>query len=113
MREVLGDEYVDRAKAAQDPFVTAFRDAAVTICWDTAWARPGLDRRTRSLLTLAMLTAGGRTAEIELHAPAALRNGATREEILETMIHAAAYCGVPAALDGVRSALRGLKPRKS
>lgn len=108
MREVLGEAYAERAMAASEPLVTEFRDAALTICWDTVWARPGLDLRTRSFLTLAMLVALNRPAEIALHVKGALRNGLTPEEIGEIMIHAAAYCGVPAALDGLRAARKGI-----
>ena len=73
-------------------------------CWGAVWGRPGLDLKTRSLLNLAMLTALNRPHELRLHARGALNNGCTREEIRETLLQAAVYCGVPAALDAFRSA---------
>jgi 4-carboxymuconolactone decarboxylase len=108
LREVLGEAYAERAMAEADPMVTAFRDAALTICWDTAWSRPGLERNLRSAITLAMLVALNRPTEVELHVQGALRNGLSEQDITEILIHAAAYCGVPAALDGLRAARKGL-----
>jgi len=96
-REVLGDEHVDRAKASTTPFTADFQDFIERYAWGEIWARPGLDRRTRSFLTLAALVALGREGELEMHVRAAKRNGLTDEEIQETLLHCAIYCGVPAA----------------
>ncbi len=96
-REVLGDEHVDRALEQKTPFTEAFQDFITRYAWGAVWDRPGLDRRTRSALTLALLSALGREHELELHVRAALRNGLTEEEIGEVLIHTAVYAGVPAA----------------
>jgi 4-carboxymuconolactone decarboxylase len=96
-REVLGDEHVDRAVASTTAFTADFQDLITRYAWGEIWARPGLDRRTRSCMTLALLVALGRLEELELHVPAALRNGLTPDEIKEVLLHTAVYCGVPAA----------------
>jgi 4-carboxymuconolactone decarboxylase len=96
-REVLGDAHVDRAIERTTDFTADFQDFITRYAWGEAWSRPGLDRRTRSLLTLAVLVATGREHELELHVRAALRNGVSRDEIKEVLLHCAVYCGVPAA----------------
>ena len=96
-REVLGDEHVDRAQARQTPFTAPFQDFITRYAWGGVWSRPGLDRRTRSAITLAALTATRSEGELELHVRAALRNGLTPEEIAEVLLHTAVYAGVPAA----------------
>jgi 4-carboxymuconolactone decarboxylase len=96
-REVLGDEYVDRAVAATDDFSADFQEFITRYAWGSVWTRPGLDRRTRSCLTLAMLASLGHHNELALHVRAALRLGLTREEIAEVLIQVAIYAGVPAA----------------
>ena len=96
-REVLGDEHVDRAELATTPFTAPFQDFITRTAWGDVWARPGLDRRTRSAITLAMLTALRAEGEIALHVRAAVRNGLTVDEIAEVLLHAAVYAGVPAA----------------
>jgi 4-carboxymuconolactone decarboxylase len=96
-REVLGDEYVDRAVAKTTPLTAAFQDYITRNVWGDIWSRPELDRRTRSCITLAILAALGRDAELALHVRAALRNGLSREEIGEVILHSAIYAGVPAA----------------
>ena len=96
-REVLGDAHVDRAVANTTPFTADFQDYITRCVWGEQWTRPGLDRRTRSCITLAVLTALHCTNEIGMHVRAALRNGLTPEEIKEVLLHAAIYCGVPAA----------------
>lgn len=96
-REVLGDEHVDRAVAAVTPLTGAFQEFITRTAWGDIWARPGLDRRTRSCVTLAILTALRAENEIALHVQAAVRNGVTREEIAEILLHTAIYAGVPAA----------------
>jgi 4-carboxymuconolactone decarboxylase len=96
-REVLGDEHVDRAVQRTTPFTADFQDLITRYAWGEIWARPGLDRRTRSCITLAMLVALGREEELAMHVRAALRVGLTSDEIKEVLLHSAIYCGVPAA----------------
>jgi 4-carboxymuconolactone decarboxylase len=96
-REVLGDAYVDRAVARTTPFTADFQDFITEVAWGDVWGRPDLDRRTRSCITLAMLTALGKEHEIALHVRGAVRNGVTGREIAEILIHAAIYAGIPAA----------------
>jgi 4-carboxymuconolactone decarboxylase len=96
-REVLGDTYVDQSLANQTPFNAAFQDLISRYAWGEIWARPGLQRQTRSMITLAMLVALNRREELRIHIRAALRNGVTKEEIEEVFLQSAIYCGVPAA----------------
>lgn len=96
-REVLGDGHVDRAVAATTPLTSAFQDLITRYAWGEIWARPGLDRRGRSLITVAMLAALGCEEELGMHAQAALRNGVTREELAEVLLQVAIYAGVPRA----------------
>lgn len=103
-REVLGAEHVDRSLHNATDFTQAMQELVTRYCWGEIWARPGLDRRTRSFLNLAMLTALNRPHEIKLHVRGALNNGLTRDEIKEVFLQAAIYCGVPAALDSFRVA---------
>jgi 4-carboxymuconolactone decarboxylase len=96
-REVLGDAHVDRAQAATTPFSAPFQDLITRYAWGEVWARPGLDRRTRSCVTLGMLVALRSEEELAMHVRAALRNGVTATELQEVLLHAAVYAGVPAA----------------
>jgi 4-carboxymuconolactone decarboxylase len=96
-REVLGDEHVDRAIERTTEFTEPFQDFITRSVWGGVWTRPGLDRRMRSAITLAALTALGRENEIAMHVRAALRNGLTPAQISEVLLHTAAYAGVPAA----------------
>jgi 4-carboxymuconolactone decarboxylase len=96
-REVLGDEHVDRAQAKATEFTQPFQDFITRYAWGEVWNRPGLERRERSMITLAALTAVRAEGELELHVRAALRNGLTPEEIAEVLLHTAVYAGVPAA----------------
>jgi 3-oxoadipate enol-lactonase/4-carboxymuconolactone decarboxylase len=96
-REVLGDEHVDRAIERTTDLTRDFQDLITRYAWGDVWSRPGLDRRTRSCMTIIALVALGREHELALHLRAAIRNGLTREEIGEVLIHSAVYCGVPAA----------------
>jgi 4-carboxymuconolactone decarboxylase len=96
-RAVLGDAHVDRAVERTTPFTEAFQDLITRYAWGEVWARPGLDRRTRSAITLTALVALGREDELAMHVRAALRNGLTRDEIGEILLQCAVYCGVPAA----------------
>jgi 4-carboxymuconolactone decarboxylase len=103
-RAVLGADYVDAAMAGADEFNRPLQEFVTEVCWGGIWNRPGLDRRTRSLLNLAMLTALNRPHELRLHLRGALRNGVTQEEIREVFMQTAVYCGVPAAVDSFRTA---------
>ena len=103
-REVLGDEYVDRALASADSFTGELQDFVTEWCWGGIWTRPGLPRKTRSLLNLAMLAALNRPHEIKMHVRGALKNGVTREEIAEVFLQAGVYAGAPAAVDAFRGA---------
>jgi 4-carboxymuconolactone decarboxylase len=96
-REVLGDEHVDRAVDATTPFTAPFQDLITRFAWGSVWTRDGLDRRTRSAITLALLTALGREHELAMHVRAARRNGLSVEEIGEVLLHTAVYAGVPAS----------------
>lgn len=96
-REVLGDEHVDRATERTTPLTAPFQDLITRYAWGAVWARDGLDRRTRSAITLAVLTALGREQELALHVRAARRNGLSEAEIGEVLLHTAIYAGVPAA----------------
>ena len=110
-REVLGAEYVDKSMATVDDFNRPFADMLNTYCWNDIWNRPGLPRKTRSMLNLAMLSALGRTHELKLHINGALNNGLSKEEIREVFLQVAVYCGVPAAVASFRSAKEGFKER--
>ncbi|MCD6680145.1 MAG: 4-carboxymuconolactone decarboxylase [Burkholderiaceae bacterium] len=103
-REVLGAEYVDASIQSADDFNRPMQELVTQYCWGEIWNRPGLERRTRSLLNLAMLTALNRPHEIRLHVRGALNNGVTKEEIAEVFLQSAIYCGVPAAIDSFRIA---------
>jgi 4-carboxymuconolactone decarboxylase len=96
-REVLGDEHVDRATGRTTEFTADFQDLITRYAWGEIWSRPGLDRRTRSCMTLVALVALNRMDELAMHVRAALRNGLTPDEIKEVLLHSAIYCGVPAA----------------
>ncbi len=96
-REVLGAAYVDKAMAGVDDFSKPFVDLLNTYCWNDVWNRPGLDRKTRSMLNLAMLAALNREHELKLHINGALNNGLTKDQIKEVFLQVAIYCGVPAA----------------
>jgi 4-carboxymuconolactone decarboxylase len=96
-REVLGDAHVDRAEASKDEFTEDFQDFITRYAWGEVWDRPGLDRRSRSVATLAALIALGAENEIAMHVRAALRNGLTEEEIKEVILHTALYAGLPRA----------------
>jgi 4-carboxymuconolactone decarboxylase len=96
-REVLGDEHVDRAQEQTTEFTAPFQDFLTRYAWGDVWARPGLDRRTRSAITLAVLTATRAENELAMHVRAALRNGLSAEEIAEVLLHTGIYAGLPAA----------------
>lgn len=103
-REVLGDEYVDASLKNADDFNIEMQEHVTQYCWGDVWNRPGLERRTRSFLNLAMITALNRPHELKLHVRGAINNGLTKAEIKEVFLQAAIYCGVPAAIDAFRVA---------
>jgi 4-carboxymuconolactone decarboxylase len=107
-REVLGDAHVDRAIAGTTGFTADFQDFITRYAWGDVWARDGLDRRTRSCITLALLTALGCHDELAMHVRAARRNGLTADEIGEVLLHTAVYAGVPAANSAFQIAQRTL-----
>lgn len=108
-REVLGAEYVDGSLAKADAFMMAFQRITTEVCWGYAWGRSGLDRRTRSIVNLAMLTALSKPSELKLHVKGALTNGVTVEEIQEILLQATVYCGIPAGLEAFKAAHEVLK----
>lgn len=112
-REVLGSEYVDRSIANADDFNRPIQELVTAYCWGEVWGRPGLDRRTRSFINLAMMTALNRPHELKLHINGALNNGLTKDEISETLLQTAIYCGVPASLDAFRIAREVFDSRES
>jgi len=103
-REVLGAEYVDASISQADDFSRPLQELVTEYCWGNVWSRPGLDRKTRSLLNLAMLTALNRPHEVKLHVRGALNNGCSKNDIMEVFLQTAIYCGVPAAMDSLRVA---------
>ena len=105
-REVLGDAHVDRSLAQATDFTRVLQEYVTATCWGDVWSRDGIDRRTRSLLNLAMLTALNRPHEFSVHVRGALRNGCTVAEIQEVLLQTAVYCGAPAALESFRLAER-------
>jgi 4-carboxymuconolactone decarboxylase len=108
-REVLGADYVDNAIRNADDFNRPLQELVTEYCWGAVWGRPGLPKKTRSMLNLAMLTALGRPHELKLHVKGALKNGVTREEIMEVLLQTGIYCGVPAAVDAFRTAREAFK----
>jgi 4-carboxymuconolactone decarboxylase len=103
-REVIGSDYVDKALAARDEFSEEFQQLVTQYCWNEIWNRPGLERRTRSMLNLAMLMALGRPQEFATHLRGAINNGVSKEEIKEVLLQATVYCGMPAGVDAFRVA---------
>ncbi|NCV66099.1 MAG: 4-carboxymuconolactone decarboxylase [Burkholderiaceae bacterium] len=103
-REVLGAEYVDQAIRNADEFNLPLQELVTEYCWNEIWNRPGLDRKTRSIVNLAMLTALNRPHELKLHVKGAINNGLSKDEIAEIFLQSAIYCGVPAAIDSFRTA---------
>lgn len=103
-RDVLGSEYVDAALKNATDFNIDMQELVTQYCWGDVWNRPGLDRKTRSFLNLAMLTALNRPHELKLHVRGAINNGLTKEEVKEVFLQTAIYCGVPAAIDSFRVA---------
>ncbi|MDB5582686.1 MAG: Carboxymuconolactone decarboxylase family protein [Bradyrhizobium sp.] len=108
-RDVLGAEYIDGSMKNANSFMMSFQRMATEWCWGYAWGRPALDKKTRSMLNLAMLTALGKSAEVKLHVRGAINNRLTVEDIKEVLLHATVYCGIPAGLDAFKSANEVLK----
>lgn len=104
-KEVLGEEHVARSLASADEFTAPIQKLVTEYCWGEIWGRPGLDRKTRSLLNLAMLSALNRPHEVRLHVLGAINNGVSREQIQEVLLQVAIYCGVPACLDSMKVAV--------
>ncbi|HPG03227.1 MAG: carboxymuconolactone decarboxylase family protein [Hyphomicrobiales bacterium] len=107
--EVLGADYVKKSLESADEFMMAFQNITTEMCWGYAWTRPGLDKRTRSIVNLAMLTALSKPNELKLHVRGALTNGLSVEEIKEILLHATVYCGIPAGLEAFKAAHEVLK----
>ena len=103
-REVMGDEFVDRALSSASDFTQPLQELVTRNAWGEVWAREGLDRRTRSLITIATLAALKASTELKGHVRGALRNGCTVEEIQEVLLHATVYCGMPAGVEAFRAA---------
>jgi 4-carboxymuconolactone decarboxylase len=108
-RQVLGAEYVDNAFSTADDFNRPLQELVTQYCWGEIWGRPGLDKKTRSILNLGMLSALNRPHEIKAHVRGALANGLTKDEIKEVFLQVAIYCGVPAAVDSFRIAKETFK----
>ena len=103
-KSVLGAEYVDQALAAADDFNRPLQELTTEYCWGWCWGREGLDKKTRSIINLAMISALNRPHEIKVHVRGALTNGLTKEEIREVLLQVAVYCGIPAGVDSFRLA---------
>jgi 4-carboxymuconolactone decarboxylase len=103
-RQVMGEDYVNKALTAATDFTRPIQEHITRAAWGDVWQREGLDRKTRSLVTVAMLTALGKQHELKAHVRGALHNGASVREIQEVLLHATVYCGVPAAVDAFRAA---------
>ncbi|MFW5329174.1 4-carboxymuconolactone decarboxylase [Hydrogenophaga sp. ZJX-1] len=112
-REVMGDAFVDRALAGTTPFTQPIQDHISRAAWGDVWQREGLDRKTRSLVTVAMLTALGKQHELKGHVRGALNNGATVQEIQEVLLHAAIYCGIPTSVEAFRTAAEVVEPSRA
>ena len=111
-REVMGDAFVERALSGTTPFTQPIQDHISRNAWGDVWQREGLDRKTRSLVTVAMLTALGKQHELKGHLRGALNNGATVEELQEVLLHAAIYCGVPTSVEAFRTAAEVVEAAK-
>jgi 4-carboxymuconolactone decarboxylase len=107
-RSVLGDEFVDKSLASADEFNMPMQELATTYCWGECWGREGLDKKTRSIINLAMISALNRPHELKIHVKGAIRNGVTKEELREVLFQVAIYAGVPAGVDSFRIAKEAL-----
>lgn len=111
-RAVLGKDFVDKSINNADDFTYPLQELITEFCWGSIWSRPGLPRKTRSLINLAMLTALNRPQEVKLHLRGALNNGCSKEEIMEVLLQTAVYCGIPAAVDSFRTAKELIRESK-
>jgi 4-carboxymuconolactone decarboxylase len=107
-KSVLGAEFVEKAIASADDFNRPMQELTTEYCWGWAWGREGLDKKTRSIINLAMISALNRQHELKMHVQGAIRNGVTKEEIREVLLQVAIYCGIPAGVDSFRSAKEAL-----
>jgi len=107
-REVLGADFVDKALASADDFNMPMQELATTYCWGECWGREGLDKKTRSMINLAMISALNRPHELKIHVKGAIRNGVSKEEIREVLFQVAIYAGIPAGVDSFRIAKEAL-----
>jgi 4-carboxymuconolactone decarboxylase len=107
-KSVLGAEHVERQMASADDFTRPLQELVTEYCWGAVWGREGLDRRQRSMINLAMISALNRPHELKAHVKGALRNGVTRDEIREVLLQVGIYCGIPAAMDSFRIAREAL-----
>ena len=107
-RSVVGADYVDKSLAEADAFTAPLQQLITEYCWGEIWGRPGLDRRTRSIVNLAMISALGKPAELALHVRGAIANGLTPDEIMEVLLQVTIYCGVPAGLEATKVARKAL-----
>ena len=108
-KEVLGEDYVERSIAGADEFTRTMAEWSTSYCWGALWTRPGMDRRTRSIVNLAMISVLNRPHELKLHVKGALKNGLTKDEIKEIFLQVAVYAGVPAGIDSFRIAREAFK----
>jgi 4-carboxymuconolactone decarboxylase len=108
-KEVLGEDYVNKSIAGADEFTRTMAEWSTEFCWGALWTRPGLDRRSRSIANLAMISALNRPNELKLHVKAAVKNGVSVDEIKEVLLQVAVYCGIPAGIDSFRIARDALK----
>jgi 4-carboxymuconolactone decarboxylase len=108
-KEVLGEDYVNKSIAGADDFTRTMAEWSTEFCWGALWSRPGVDKRTRSIVNLAMIAAINRPHELKLHVKGALKNGLTKAEIKEIFLQVAVYCGVPAGIDSFRVAREAFK----
>ncbi len=108
-KEVLGEDYVNKSIAGADDFTRTMAEWSTEFCWGALWTRPGLDRRSRSIANLSMISALNRPNELKLHVKAAVKNGVTRDEIKEVLLQVAVYCGIPAGIDSFRIAREAFK----
>ena len=107
-RSVLGKEFVDKAIASADDFNRPLQEIVTQYCWGEVWGRPGLDKRTRSIINLAMISALNRPHELKLHVKGAITNGVTKDEIREVLLQVGIYCGIPCGVDSFRVAREAL-----
>ena len=108
-RDVLGAEFVDNAIKTADDFSMPLQELVTQYCWGEIWGRPGLDRKTRSIINLAMISALNRPHEVKMHVKGAIANGLTKDEIKEVFLQVTIYCGVPAGVDSFRIAREAFK----